>query len=365
MKIVEKRIVPPPYVCALAGTLLSLNALAHTEGGNAWTGARPDGHAPAGVMGDHMHKAGEWMIGYRYNRVSWSGLKQGSDDIGDHEALAAGYTSLPTEMTMDMHMLDIMYAVNDRLTLMVMPQYMSMDMTMNMYGGGHDDHAATDDDHGDAMAMAEPVTHSHGTSGLGDTVVTALIKLADYDRHSVHMGLGLSLPTGSVKETGPSGNITHYGMQLGSGTYDFKPSLTWLGQTDSWSWGAQISGTYRLEDENDVGFRFGNIFEGTGWLSHLIGNAVSVSGRINYHNEGQIEGHYNVPHGHSSPPDLQENYGGEIWEAGLGLNLRVPSGALAGHRFGIEVLWPISEDYNGIQLARDWSVSAGWSYAWK
>lgn len=311
--------------------------------------ARPDDHAPAGVMNDHMHAAGKWMAGLRYNRVSWSGLKQGSEDIGEPEARMAGYSSLPAEMTMDMYMLDVMYAVSDRLTLMFMPQYMSMDMTMHKYGAG--------------MAMGEPMTMSHGTSGLGDTVITALIKLANYEGGSVHMGLGLSLPTGSVDETGPTGLVTHYGMQLGSGTYDLKPSLTWLGRTDSWSWGAQLSGTYRLENENEMGFRFGNVFEGTGWLSYLLSEAFTVSGRINYHHEGQIEGHYSVPHGHSSPPDLQENYGGEYWEAGVGLNLSVPSGALAGHRFGVEMLWPISEEYNGIQLARDWSFHAVWSVA--
>jgi hypothetical protein len=344
------------HVCAFLLAAMPLGAAAVAPSDTSCCSfARPDDHAPAGVMNDHMHPAGKWMAGLRYNRVSWSGLKQGSEEIGEQQAQMAGYTSLPTEMTMDMVMLDIMYAVNDRLTLMFMPQYMSMDMTMHKFGAMPG--------MGNGMAMAEPMTHGHGTSGLGDTVVTALIKLANYEQGSVHMGLGLSLPTGDVDKTGPSGSVTHYGMQLGSGTYDLKPSLTWLGRGDSWSWGAQFSGTYRLEDENDMGFRFGNIFEATGWLSYLIGNGFSVSGRVNYHDEGQIEGHYNVAHGHSSPPDFQENYGGEIWEAGLGLNLSVPTGALAGHRLGIEMLWPISEDYNGIQLARDWSFYAVWSYA--
>lgn len=32
---------------------------------NLWTANRPDGHAPIGIMGDHYHKKGEWMLSYR------------------------------------------------------------------------------------------------------------------------------------------------------------------------------------------------------------------------------------------------------------------------------------------------------------
>ena len=46
-------------------------------------------------------------------------------------------------MTMHMHMLDLMYAPRDWLTFMVMPQWVSMDMSMREVEG-----AAEDDDHG-------------------------------------------------------------------------------------------------------------------------------------------------------------------------------------------------------------------------
>ena len=31
--------------------------------------ARADGHAPIGVMADHLHRGGEWMVGYRFMRT--------------------------------------------------------------------------------------------------------------------------------------------------------------------------------------------------------------------------------------------------------------------------------------------------------
>ena len=44
--------------------LLITNLYAHDE--KLMPGGRPDSHAPIGVMGDHMHKEGEYMISYRY-----------------------------------------------------------------------------------------------------------------------------------------------------------------------------------------------------------------------------------------------------------------------------------------------------------
>ena len=38
-----------------------------------WTAARPDGHAPISVMGDHMHAMGEWMVSYRYMTMDMEG----------------------------------------------------------------------------------------------------------------------------------------------------------------------------------------------------------------------------------------------------------------------------------------------------
>ncbi|MEZ5434786.1 MAG: hypothetical protein R3F31_27205 [Verrucomicrobiales bacterium] len=77
-------------------------------------------------------------------------------------------------------------------------------------------------------------------------------------------------------------------------------------------------GTFRLEDANDSGYR-----RGTRWMSPVgppsLCDWASVSARLAWHNEGQIEGHYNGAHNHSSPPDLQRNYGGDrltrVWES--------------------------------------------------
>jgi hypothetical protein len=329
----------------------------------SWTSKRPDGHAPAGVMGDHLHHAGEWMVGYHFMFNHAEGLREGTSTRSNAEVLRDGFDSVPLEMDMSMHMLEVMYAPTDWLTVMVMAQYVEMEMAM---WHGHTEHHGHEgkEEHGHSHEKpgAGNGRMEHSTSGWGDTTVTGLFKLFEFDRQIIHAGLGLSLPTGSVDET-MHGKFTHYGMQLGSGTYDFKPSLTYLGQADRFSWGSQVSGVIRLEDENESGFRFGNILEATAWAAVKITSIVSVSGRLLYRYEGDIKGHYNGPHNHSSPPDFQENYGGEWLNAGVGVNLYAPSGWLKGHRLAVEALFPVWQDLNGVQLEQDYSLVATWQWA--
>lgn len=326
-------------------------------------------------MVDHMHKAGEFMVGYRYSLMPQKGgMRFGKSEVadihipdsacgpGDHAACAMK----PVEMTMQMHMLDIMYAPTDWLTLMVMPQWMSMDMTMSplqrpMHGGhGGHDHHGEHDDHGHGGHMG---THSHGTDGIGDTQLAALFRISQGPGYSLHGTLGLSAPTGSIEERGRNGLVTHYMMQLGSGTWDLLPSLTYTGHVDRFAWGLQVGGIKRLEDENERGWRYGDVFQTTAWASYRILDWVSASVRLAHMQQGIIEGHWNVPHNHSSPPDYQPNYGGNFWDIGFGVNMVVPDGFLEGHRLAVEWIEPIRDEPNGYQLERDGTLYLNWSKA--
>lgn len=317
-------------------------------------GHRPDSHAPAGVMGDHVHNSGELMIGLEWMHMRHSGANQsGTDTISDADIIAAGYSARASGMTMDMAMLHIMYAPNDTLTFTLMPMWSRMEMTMlgidpmagGGGGGGHGGHG------GHAMAFGETMTHA--VSGIGDTRAGVLVSLLRGPGLSAHAGLELSLPTGSAAVKNDDGTFVHYGMQSGSGTWDLEPALTLRGMGESLSWGLQAKYLVRLEDANASGFAFGDRFTANGWLSTPLGRAVALSARLGFTSEGQVEGHYNGPHNHSAPPDRQENYGGEIVDAGLGANVVVGEGL----RFGAEFNVPLYQDLNGIQLPRDWGLN--------
>ena len=98
--------------------------------------------------------------------------------------------------------------------------------------------------------------------GISDLKIGGLYDLARWeDGRRAHLSLGLSAPTGSIDEK--SGwKIVGYGMQLGSGTWDFHPAITYLGQTENYSYGAQLGGILRIGD-NDQGYTLGNRVEAT------------------------------------------------------------------------------------------------------
>ena len=61
-------------VAALAAAVSTSSALADGV-------MRADSHAPIGVMGDHMHKQGEWMLSYRFMTMNMEGNLKGSNNI--------------------------------------------------------------------------------------------------------------------------------------------------------------------------------------------------------------------------------------------------------------------------------------------
>ena len=152
-------------------------------------------------------------------------------------------------------------------------------------------------------------------------------------------------------------------MQLGSGTWDFKPSLTYTGQWDQFSWGAQTSGTVRMEDQNESGYALGDLFQATAWGNYNLTHWLTASLRGVYTLQGSIKGQYNDLINQFGPMDYPSNYGGKYWDIGFGLSAVVPSGDLAGNRVSVEWLQPLEDNVNGYQLERNGSLAATWSLA--
>ena len=327
-------------------------------------------HAPAGVMYDHMlPKAGDMMVGYRYMYGSQSGdTLSGTHAVTDPAIVANGCGSnpcyiRPANMSMNMHMLDLMYAPTDWLTLMLMPQFMSMSMSMDALNG-----APPAPSFQEVAMIDHHVQSGHQTGGVGDLGMYSLFKLFDNGTHHLHVTTGVSAPTGEVgiqlnSNHGIKGGYADYGMQLGSGTWDFKPSLTYTGQWQQFSWGAQSSGTLRMQNQNDSGYALGDLYQTTAWGSYSLTNWLSGSIRGLYTTQGGIKGQYSGLIQQYSPADMPTNYGGKYWDVGFGMTAMVPSGDLAGNRVSVEWLQPVQDNVNGYQLQRDGSLSATWSLA--
>lgn len=336
--------------CALAALHASL--LAHglessSEKGSfdgddqLWSSSRADSHAPIGVMGDHTHNAGEWMMSYRYMTMHMDGFYSGSSKTTNSMA-NTGYMMRPKEMDMDMQMLGIMYAPTDNLTLMAMTNYSSKTMTMLM------------------GPMNVTVSPKMKSSGWGDTSLGGLYKFHDGNKARAHVGLSLSLPTGNHDETNAAGLDLPFPMQLGTGTYDLLPSITYLKQiNDSWAWGAQLKARFHLGD-NSRDFSYGDSQNLTTWVSKSIQDHSSISLRLAGLLWDSVDGNTSNSVGLGASPAQPQNSGGSRIDAFLGYNYLATSSS----RLAIEFGKTIYQDLDGYQLGNDWSLQAGFQYAW-
>lgn len=296
-----------------------------------------------GVTGiHHTHREGEMMIGVssRFMHMDDNLSSTSSRSIGE---VLDDYMVAPRSMDMSMTMVHFMWAPTDRLTLMTMLPYVrkSMSHVTRM---------------GDRFS-----TH---TDGLGDIRVDALLSVTTGGSHRLIATAGLSMPSGSIDEKGetPMGRVRlPYPMQLGSGSVELIPGLTYLGQNNDWAWGMRAEGTIRLHD-NENHYRLGDQARLCLWGANRLTSWLSGSLRL----DGRIWGNI-----HGADPKLDpavvptadpNRRRGQRIDFLAGLNVFRTEGLLAGHRLSLEGGVPIYQWLDGPQLETDWLLSAGWEW---
>lgn len=331
----------------LPAFLLIFPAFAQT---GEWTSARPDGHAPIGVMGDHTHEKGEVMLSYRSMWMGMDGSRVGSNEVSNDQILSpAGYNFrvTPKRMPMWMQMAGIMYAPSNRLTLMAMFPILSTTMDHVTRTGGK---------------------FSTGSSGMGDMSLQGMLILRKFHRQQVHLNMGVSLPTGSITErdvtpaSAPDRSRLPYPMQLGSGTVDILPGLTYLAQSDHWSGGAQIRATLRT-GTNDAHYRLGNRLMFTGWVARKLNDWWSTSFRFTSDNRGNIHGADPSFAGavaiNMVPTVFPNLRGGNLLMISGGVNTYVRRARPYQVRLAVEVSKPVYQSLDGPQLQNTFQVVLG------
>ena len=322
-------------------------------------------HGPIGVMGRHVMPKGKFMLTYRFGHMSMSGLRSGTTDLNPNTVATTvpnryfgnpgqppTLRVIPDSMTMDMHMFGAMYGLNDDVTLMAMLPYIEKEMTAVTYRG--------------PAGAAVLGTSKRKSEGIGDVRVGATFKLLDQGPIKLNGTLALSLPTGSITETGqmltpmgmrPTGRLA-YPMQLGSGTYDLHPALTYQSHKGPLAWGAQLRGSIRL-GSNDEGYSLGDEYALTAWTSYRAAPWLSLSGRIEAQTIDSIDGR-DLLIGGPAPGADPLNIGGDFVTVFAGADLTPKRGALKGHKIGLEVGVPVYQKLNGPMTKRDWSVAVAW-----
>lgn len=345
----------------VAGVLLATLS----NGLQADTGSmRADSHAPIGVMGDHMHKKGEWMFSYRFMTMDMAGNLKGTKNI-DPETIVATESNpfsgmagmpptlriVPLTMHMDMHMLGMMYAPSDRVTLMVMTNYVDKSMHHVTYMGG--------------AGTTELGNFRTSTGGWGDTSISGLFSFPHQGVIKAHAILGVSIPTGSTDETEqiltpmnmtPTVRVP-YPMQLGSGSYDPIVGFALVGSSDRIGWGGQWRSMYRLSD-NDDDYSLGDEHRATGWLSYLFSNSISGSTRLEYFRRDDVSGRDPLIVGPVQTADPNRQAIDRL-DLAMGMNLVANKGNLHGWRLGLEYIVPVHQDIDGPQLETDEQIIVG------
>ena len=301
-----------------------------------------------GITGiHHTHDAGEWMVGYSFMAMGMDGNLDGTNSRGKDDIFAQGFIVAPTEMYMEMHMLNVMYGVTDELTLMLMVPYHRKSM----------DHVRMDG-----------VKFTTRTRGIGDISLSGLYSLYRDETHRLIGIAGLSFPSGSIDETDTlpaPGNLQRlpYPMQLGSGTWDFKLGATYLGQVPNLTWGAHSSGLIHA-GENKHDYRLGNTYEVTGWGARKINDWSSGSLRLKWSQWFNIHGADPALNPAMVPTADPNRRAGRRLDVLFGANVFAAEGRLDGLRLGLEGGVPVYQWLDGPQLETDWimSLTVEWTF---
>jgi hypothetical protein len=254
-------------------------------------------------------------------------------------------------MEMDMHMFEAMYAPTERLTLMAMLPYKEMSMT-HLTSAGHQ--------------------FVQDADGIGDLEAMGLYTLFGDIRkggHRLVLNAGVSFPTGSINVKDHAGGeesmknvLLEYPMQLGSGTYDLMPGITYLGDHERWSWGAQTIETVRL-GRNDHNYRVGDNYRVSLWGAYGFTDWFAPSIRLEGNWWEDINGADVRLAGNTTPEARTDLRGGRRLDLLLGVNFFAPRGILKGNRLMVEGGFPVYQHLDGPQLGTAWMISVGWSYA--
>lgn len=381
MKIFRRFLVILLVLSVLTATTVLANG---GDTGSKSRSTRPDSHAPLGVMGDHAHGQSEWMLSYRFMAMGMEGLRDGTASITPEEI--DGFSVIPVNMGMQMHMVGLMFAPHDSITLMVMTSYrdnyMEMEagkvtvgegMTSTDVDGDHVHIAGSHGREGSRQGESPHASHRHPigahemeSRGLGDLRLSALIPLLRTRNAVFLLNTGLSIPTGSITAEGVNG-ILPYPMQLGSGSFELTPGVTFTTMLGSWSFGGQTQVTLPL-NENVRGYRLGSASLSTIWGGRRVNDWLSLSARALFESWGNIAGSDRALDPTMAPTMDPRLRGGGRGSLLLGCNLIFPNrlgGLLAGQRFAVEARLPVYQHLDGPQLELGWGVVAGWQYAFR
>ena len=147
-----------------------------------------------------------------------------------------------------------------------------------------------------------------------------------------------------------------YGMQTSDKALRLLASVTNVYKIDGFIVGNQLGIKRTINEKN---WNFGDEFEYNLWFQGSFNKSASYSIRLNYKNQDSIDGRDRTimaPVQTANP----SNYGGDVLSLGIGLNTVFDLfGGKHKDRFSFEILKPIDQDKNGLQMKDDLTIQIG------
>ena len=143
------------------------------------------------------------------------GMRNGTRRVSETQFFnETTFNVMPTDMEMDMHMIHGMYGLTDNFTLYTMIMFKSLTM--------------------DHVTRTNLRFRTHN-DGLDDIQFGGLWRVHKSCCDELYFNLGFSVPTGNIDNripatapVPPAGAEYPYPMRLGSGTFDFRPGVTYI-----------------------------------------------------------------------------------------------------------------------------------------
>ena len=249
-------------------------------------------------------------------------------------------------------MIDVMYAPTKDLTLMMMGTYVSKDMTLGTYAAMMDRNLLG--------------TFKTSSSDLSELTFSALRTISHADNSKWHAEVTLQKSLGNNEQTGlvltPMGTemnmILPYAMQPSD-----KATRLILGLINSRKLSEKVSWTNQARfkkvlDEKE--WALGDQLELNSWVQYQYKSSLSVSTRLKFVSQKDISGSNPMimaPVQTANP----ENYGGDELHIGFGANYDLSSLTSKQDVFGVEVLFPIIQDKNGLQMETKHQIVLGFN----
>jgi len=308
----------------------------------------------------------KWSVTHRFLQFNFDGNYDGTRKVPLSEVLWSGvpaertsenFPIVPVIICQKAYVTSLSYNASERWSWNLLIPYIVQET----------DHVANDALPGIGPEFARFIIRSEG---VGDITINPSFVAYNRDGHNITLHTGLSLPIGSITEHGDSpapgvSNQLPYTMQVGSGTFDYLPGITYVHSAGRTQWGAQALATVRL-GRNSRGYALGNRLSLSTWVRMRVVDWLEPSLTVSAQAWGRIDGvdqDFTQFVGGFFPATVTDpsNFGGEKITVTGGLRF-TGQGKFAEQSLGVSFGAPVYQRLDGPQPREVWRMGFSWSW---